>query len=247
MTDMGSDTTSVRTGRARNDGATGDAQGGASGIAEDAKQAGGRVAESAKEGVSNVAEETKSQARRLAGEAASELRVQAADQQHRVADQLRTAGDELDQMARASSNRGMATELVHEAAYRTSTIAQWLEARDPDSVLWEVKQFARRRPGVFIAAAIGVGIVAGRVTRALAESSADAGDASGGTTGGSVGYTAPSTGATTGPTIGYTTGAMSGMGDESSEPAHRADTDEFAGDVTGDEGYRADETTPGLP
>jgi len=241
---MGSDTTSVRTGRTRNDGAVGQESGASSGIAEDAKQAGGRVAESAKEGVSNVAEETKSQARRLAGEAASELRVQAADQQRRVADQLRSAGDELDQMARASNNRGMATELVHEAAYRTSTIAQWLEARDPDSVLWEVKQFARRRPGVFVAAAIGVGIAAGRLTRALAESSSNSDETSGQPAGGSTAYTPRST---TGPTIGYTTGAMSGLGDDSSEPAHRADTGDFADDLTGEQGYRADETTPGLP
>jgi hypothetical protein len=38
-------------------------------------------------------------------------------------------------------------------------------------LLYEVKQFARRRPGYFIAIAIGTGVVAGRLTRALADSS----------------------------------------------------------------------------
>ena len=45
--------------------------------------------------------------------------------------------------------------------------------RDPESLLNEVKSYARRRPGMFIGIALVAGVVAGRLTRALAEGSAD--------------------------------------------------------------------------
>jgi len=144
----------------------------AASVTDDAKQAGGRVAQTAKEGASRVADETKSQARRLASQATEELREQAAEQQQRVAAGLRSAGDELRTMAEASSGQSVASEAVQQAAQRATSVAAWLENRDPGSLLEEVKRFARRRPAPFIAIAIGTGIVAGRLTRALAESSA---------------------------------------------------------------------------
>ena len=142
----------------------------AASVAEDAKEAGSRVADAAKEGASRVAGETKSQARRLAGQATEELREQAEEQQQRVAFGLRTAGQELQSMAAASTGQSVATEVVQQAAERAASAAAWLENRDPGSLLDEVKRFARRRPGPFIAIAIGTGIVAGRLTRALADS-----------------------------------------------------------------------------
>jgi hypothetical protein len=143
----------------------------ATSVADDAKQAGGRVADTAKAGASRVADETKWQARRLANEATEELREQASVQQQRVASGLRSAGDELRGMAQSSSGQTLASDVVRQAAERATSAASWLENRDPGSLLEEVKQFARRRPGPFIAIAIGAGIVAGRLTRALAESS----------------------------------------------------------------------------
>jgi hypothetical protein len=147
-----------------------------SSVADDAKQAGGRVADTAKAGASRVADETKWQARRLANEATEELREQAAVQQQRVAAGLRSTGDELRTMAEASNGQTVASDVVRQAAERATSVASWLENRDPGSLLEEVKQFARRRPGPFIAIAIGAGVVAGRLTRALADSSgADSG------------------------------------------------------------------------
>jgi len=143
----------------------------AASVAKDAKAAGGRVTDSAKEGASRVAEETKSQARKLASQATDEMRDQAAEQQRRVAAGLRSAGGELRTMAEAADGQSVASEVVHEAAVRATTVADWLDARDPGSLLQEVKRFARRRPGVFIAVAVGAGVVAGRLTRALAQSS----------------------------------------------------------------------------
>ena len=46
-------------------------------------------------------------------------------------------------------------------------MASWLENRDPGSLLDEVKSFARQRPGTFLLAAAGAGLLAGRLGRSL--------------------------------------------------------------------------------
>lgn len=136
-------------------------------LAEDAGQAGRRVADVAKEETKSVTFETRRQARQLADQASSELRDQAAVQQRRVASGLRTVGSQFSQMAESSTESGYATELVRQAGNSADEVARWLDARDPGSLLEEVKGFARRRPGVFLALALGAGVIAGRMTRAL--------------------------------------------------------------------------------
>ncbi|MBT2519155.1 hypothetical protein J7E29_17065 [Streptomyces sp. ISL-90] len=136
-------------------------------LAEDAGQAGRRVADVAKEETKSVAFETRRQARQLADQAGSELRDQAAVQQQRVASGLRAVGGQFSQMAESSTESGYATDLVRQAGSSADDVARWLEARDPGSLLEEVKGFARRRPGVFLAIALGAGVIAGRMTRAL--------------------------------------------------------------------------------
>jgi hypothetical protein len=140
----------------------------ASNLASEAGSAGRRVADVAKDETRAVASETKQQARRLADEARRELRDQAATQQTRVASGLHSVGGELSRMADTSAEPGVATDVVREAGRRVDDVAQWLEQRDPGSLLQEVKSFARRRPGVFLAIAVGAGVVAGRLARALA-------------------------------------------------------------------------------
>lgn len=137
--------------------------------------AGRRVAEVTKDETKAVASETGRQARRLAEEARRELRDQAAVQQIRVAGGLRSVGGELSRMADGSTEPGVAADVVREAGRRVDGVARWLDERDPGSLLHEVKMFARRRPGVFLAIAVGAGVVAGRLTRALATPSDDEG------------------------------------------------------------------------
>jgi hypothetical protein len=66
-----------------------------------------------------------------------------------------------------SSESGMASNLVSQAATRAGDVAGWLENRDPSAILEDVKRFARRRPGVFIAIAAGTGILVGRLAKSL--------------------------------------------------------------------------------
>jgi hypothetical protein len=139
-------------------------------VAGEAKDAGKRVVSTAKEEATRVAHVAKGQSRQLLSEVSGELKDQAGMQQQRAAAGLHSIGDELRTMASGTQEPGMATELVDNLAGRVDSAARWLEARDPGSLLMEVKSFARRRPGVFIAIAAGAGVVAGRLVRSLTES-----------------------------------------------------------------------------
>ena len=152
---------------------TNDLRGDVSTLASDAGDAGRRVVDVAKDETRSVASETRRQASRFMGQVGDELSSQAASQQARVAEGLQAMGAEFSEMALSTSRSGYASELVRGAGERADAVARWLEVRDPRSVLEEVKGFARRRPGVFLAIAVGAGALAGRLTRALAEPSDD--------------------------------------------------------------------------
>ena len=131
--------------------------------AEDAKT----VAETAKTEAVNVATEVKTSARSLLLQAKSDLTDQAGTQQQKAAVGIRAISSELTTMADASEQPGVAADLIRQAADRSQSVATWLENRDPGSLLEEVKSFARRRPGTFLLAAAGAGILAGRLGRSL--------------------------------------------------------------------------------
>jgi hypothetical protein len=125
------------------------------------------VAETAKAEASNVAAEVKTNARDLLHQAKSDLTDQAGTQQQKVAEGLRSVSTELHNMAAASDQPGVASDLVRQAAERSSAVASWLDGRDPGSLLTEVKSFARQRPGTFLLLAAGAGVLAGRLSRGL--------------------------------------------------------------------------------
>lgn len=132
----------------------------------------------AKEEAASVVGEAKTQAKDLYAQTQRELKEQANTQQQRLAGGLRTVGDELGSMASNSSGTGVASDLVQQVSGRISAVSTWLGDRDPSSVLTEVKGYARRKPGTFILAAAVVGVIAGRLTRALAANASDDKDAS---------------------------------------------------------------------
>jgi len=70
-------------------------------------------------------------------------------------------------MARNSEQDGVATDLARQAADKARQAAGWLADRDPGSLLDEVRSFARRKPGTYLAIALGAGVLAGRLTRGL--------------------------------------------------------------------------------
>ncbi len=144
-------------------------------LAASAKASAGDVAGTAKDAATQVADEARRQAKDLLHESRSELVEQAGQQQQRVAAGLRSLGEELGGMARSSEQPGIAADLVSQAASRAEAVASWLDARDPGSLLGEVKDFARRSPGTFIGLAALAGVVAGRLTKNLAAEAKESG------------------------------------------------------------------------
>jgi hypothetical protein len=136
-------------------------------------QTGKHVADVAREQASGVAVEAGRQGRDLLHQAQGQLEEQAAQGQQRLANQLFSLSDELRSMADASDQGGMAASLASQAASRARNAGQWLDDRKPSQVADEMQSFARRRPAVFLALAVGAGLVAGRLTRGLKDANSD--------------------------------------------------------------------------
>lgn len=143
------------------------AKGAASDVAGTAKEQAANVVGTATEQAANVASEVSDHARQLFGQASGTLKDQAADQQQKAASGLRTIGDHLGKMADNDDEQGLAVKVVRDLSNRAGSFAGYLEGRDPGSLVDEVKSFAARRPGTFIAIAAGAGILAGRLAKAL--------------------------------------------------------------------------------
>lgn len=167
LTATGSGTGSSDSGSSGSGSSDSDSSGGGKAKADAAKGAASNVAGTAKEQAANVASEVSDHARQLFGQASGTLKDQAADQQQKAASGLRTIGDHLGKMADDDDEQGLAAKVVRDLSNRAGSVAGYLEGRDPGSLVDEVKSFAARRPGTFIAIAAGAGILAGRLAKAL--------------------------------------------------------------------------------
>jgi hypothetical protein len=130
-------------------------------------EAGKHTAGVAQEQASQVAAEAARQGRDLLRQAQGQLGDQAAAGQQRVATELLSLSAELSSMAEGSTQQGVAAGLARQAASRAHGAGKWLEDRSPTQLVDEVQAFARRRPGTFLALAVGAGLAAGRLTRGL--------------------------------------------------------------------------------
>jgi hypothetical protein len=123
------------------------------------------VKDVAKSEATNVAQEAKYQARNLVDQTRSQLRGQASTQQSALAERLRGWASELGSMASKSDESGPMSDLAQEASRRVGGFSHWLDNHEPADLLDEVKRYARRKPGTFLALCAAAGVVAGRVTR----------------------------------------------------------------------------------
>lgn len=139
----------------------------AASVAGGAKDAAANVAGTAKEQVSQVAGEAKKQAKDLVGQARTELTDQAQTQQQRVAGGLHSVSQQLRSLANGEVQQGPATDLTHQAADKVAEIATFFENRDPSQVLSEVRRYAQRSPGMFLALSLGAGILVGRLAKGM--------------------------------------------------------------------------------
>jgi hypothetical protein len=165
-----------------------------SGAKEQAKQAAGTAADQAKQTAGTAADQgrqvadvAQGEARKVASEASAQVRGllqettgqledQSRTQRDRLVELLRSFGDDLEKMA-SSADNGLAANLAHEVADRSRSLSSSLDGREPRDLLDDVRSFARRKPGVFLAGSLVAGVVAGR----LARGAKDAGGSSSGT------------------------------------------------------------------
>jgi hypothetical protein len=156
---------------------------------QDPGQAAGQAKEAVKGAAADVAETVKEQFRDVAGEVGAQGRSVAAQvrdgvaeqarvQQSNLAEAVRRVADELEAMA-AQRPESPAATVVSRVAAGGHDVAQFLAERGPEGVLAEVQDFARRRPGAFLATALVSGFVVGRLGRGVlgaATASSDGGE-----------------------------------------------------------------------
>jgi hypothetical protein len=130
----------------------------------------------AREQVSEVAAEATRKGRDLLAQAQQQVGDQVAQGQQRLAAELLSLSDELRSMADGSEQKGTAASLARQTATRVRGVGQWLDDRSPAQLVDDMQAFARRRPGTFLALALGAGLAAGRLTRGLKSAQSDDGD-----------------------------------------------------------------------
>ncbi|NIH85734.1 hypothetical protein [Amycolatopsis granulosa] len=146
-------------------------------VRDQATESGSHVAGTAADQAKEVASEAQRQARNLTEQGADQLREQARKSQQKAAGNLHSIADQLGQMSDRSDS-GIAQDVVREVAQRAKKVASWLDSREPGDLADEVRDFARRKPGLFLAGAAVAGLLAGRLTRGVAAAVSDQGGGS---------------------------------------------------------------------
>jgi hypothetical protein len=144
-------------------------------VADQTRQGAGEVAQAATERAAEVKDETVRQARDLLGEARGHISREAGEQHRNLVTNLRSLSSELGSLVDRSEQRGPATDIVAQARERMDGVVDWLDRREPGELVNELRDLARRRPGTFLIAALGAGVLAGRLTRGAVDAHTDGG------------------------------------------------------------------------
>lgn len=157
-------------------------------VAGNAAQEGTRVAGVAKDQAQQVASEAQHQARNLFHDVRGQVEEQSRAQRDRLVSTLQNFSDDVEQMASGQDgNGGLAHDVARQVAGRVREFSSRIDGREPAELLDEVRRFARRRPGAFLAGALAAGVVAGRLTRGAREAN-NSGSGGVHSTSGSAGY-----------------------------------------------------------
>jgi hypothetical protein len=141
-------------------------EGRASELAGAAKDQARGVADDARQEASAVVSEAGTQARNLVDEARTALRHQASDSTTRAAGAIDDLGTRFRALAHGDAEgAGDLRRYADQVGERLGTVADRLGERGVDGVVADVQRFGRRRPGLFLAAAVATGFVAGRLFR----------------------------------------------------------------------------------
>ncbi|SHF73125.1 hypothetical protein SAMN05443575_0761 [Jatrophihabitans endophyticus] len=143
----------------------GEAKDAAADVASSGKQAAADVAETGKQAAGEVVDQAKQHAGDLMGRTRDQVNEQVDAQKSSTVETLRSLGDQLASMTDNTDETGTAVDLAGRARDRARNAADWLESRDTDQILDEVRKLGRERPGAFLLGAVVAGVVTGRLTR----------------------------------------------------------------------------------
>jgi hypothetical protein len=132
---------------------------------ETAKDEARNVASTAKQEAGAVVGEARGQVRRLTSQARDRATERVRGSHNQFVDRLRAISDEFADMGADGSTPGKA--LVGDLGQRGRRVADYLADRGPEGLLSEVTDFARRRPGAFIATAVAAGFLVGRLGKGI--------------------------------------------------------------------------------
>jgi ElaB/YqjD/DUF883 family membrane-anchored ribosome-binding protein len=142
----------------------------ASNVASTAAGGAREVADEAGAQARAVASEAKQQLDRLITQGRNEVREQAEQRSSQAVSQLHSLSEQFGALAQGRpDSAGPLVGYLNDAQNRLRSLASRLEQRGPQGVVEDATNFARRRPGLFLAAATGVGFLVGRVVRAAGQ------------------------------------------------------------------------------
>jgi uncharacterized protein YjbJ (UPF0337 family) len=148
-------------------------------VAGQTKEAAGQavtdVKDTATEQAQRVGAEAKTQVRNVVGDVRDKLGEQARAQHDRLVGTIRDTAGQLDEMRGERADSPAAT-VVSRVADGGRQLADYLDRNGPEGVLREAQDFARRRPGAFLATALAAGFVVGRLGKSVAKADPTAGD-----------------------------------------------------------------------
>ncbi|REE03759.1 hypothetical protein [Citricoccus muralis] len=143
-------------------------------LGSEAQSAARDVAGTAQEEAVHLKDETMTQVKDLADSAKQEASSQLSTQKDRLAAQSRTVSDDLERISRGEKPESdLVNQAVSKLSERARHLTEQLESKEPMDLLDDVRRFAARRPGTFLAIAAGVGLVAGRLTRGVKDAHDD--------------------------------------------------------------------------
>jgi hypothetical protein len=124
------------------------------------------VAQTAREQAHDVARTARSETEQVVERTKDAMGDEARHRTEELARSVRRIGDGLDALADGRpEDAGPVAGYARDAAARVGDVAQRLESRGYDGLVEDVSDFARRRPGVFLAGAGLLGFAVGRVLR----------------------------------------------------------------------------------
>ena len=157
-----SDTTQGSAAHSTTDQRSGDEHGARAAV-HDAGDRARELKETGREEVGRVAHEVASQTSHVVDETRQRAKARVDSQVDHVASMLGDMSGDLDRMA--NETESPLGSLARDGAAAMRSVSHRLEDDGLEGVMTEARQFARRRPMVFIAGAFAVGVMAGRLVR----------------------------------------------------------------------------------